>query len=97
MFGWTEREIVKRNLETMLLNRAEGDPGDAKPPDGLMGRIEAEVIANYQIKDWSKFAYITVEPPSYAYVVLVVVMALAQGGYWYWAFTNRDRKGSDSH
>ena len=41
------------------------------------------------IKDWSKFDYITVEPPTYVYIILVIVMASAQTGYWMWAFKNR--------
>lgn len=83
-FGWTEQEIVKRNLETLfILNR---------PSDDLIPKIRAEIQGNYVIKDWSKFDYLTVEPPWWAFVVLITVMGAAQGGFWYYARTNPENK-----
>lgn len=77
VFGWTEAELVKRNLETVLLE---------KGPD--LAAIEAEVRANYRIKDWSKFEYLTIEVPNWYFYVLIGIMVLVQGGFWAWAVCN---------
>ena len=79
-FGWTEREIVKRNLDTIFLEHAVDD--------NILPLVEREIRANYQIKDWHKFDYLTVEPPGWSYLVLLIVMAGAQGGLWWWANRN---------
>jgi hypothetical protein len=78
VFGWTEQEEVKKNLQTLLLTNELND--------NLMPKIESEVLAHYRLKDWSKFDYITVEPPAWAYLVLVGVMALVQTVLWLMAF-----------
>ncbi len=80
VFGWTEQEIVKRNLETILLQ----NPIDSS----ILPLIEKEIRASYTIKDWTKFDYITVEPPTWAYLVLVLVVVIVQSGYWFWAIIN---------
>ena len=84
VFGWTEKELVKKNLQTILL---EGPLGD-----GLIPKIEQEVRDRYLIKDWSKFDYITVEPPVWSFMVLVAVMVLVQACYWVFAFLNGQDK-----
>jgi hypothetical protein len=76
VFGWTESELVKRNLETILLS------GPSLPA------IESEIAKNYRIKDWSKFDYLRLEPPLWSFWVLVVVMVLVQGGWYYFASNN---------
>jgi len=80
VFGWTESELVKRNLETILL-RGPIDPT-------LLPKIEAEVTANYELKDWSKFDYISLEPPWWSYLVVLLVMAATQAGFLVWAYRN---------
>lgn len=82
VFGWTERDLVKANLQTILLK----GPIDTT----IIPKIEKEVTDNYKIKDWSKFDYITIEPPTWAYWVLLLVMVLTQGGFWAWALLNPD-------
>jgi hypothetical protein len=84
VFGWSESEVAKRNLESILLR----GPVD----DSIIPLVEAEIRANYVIKDWSKFDYISIEPPTWAYVVLLLVMAATQGGFWYWAMANPEKK-----
>jgi hypothetical protein len=83
-FGWTEQEIVKRNLETIFLLN--------KPSNDLIPKIEAEILDNYAIKDWTKFDYLTVEPPWWSFLVLVIFMVVAQGGFWYFAHANDENK-----
>ena len=81
VFGWTEEEIVKRNLESILLGHETG-------PE-LIPLIEKEIVDNYIIKDWSKFDYISVEPPWWTYLLLIIVMACTQTGFYFWAHYNK--------
>ena len=85
VFGWTEKEICKRNLETILLKNPIND--------SIIPLIEKEIIMNYVIKDWSKLDYITIEPPKWAYIALIFSMILTQGFFWWWARTNDINKG----
>lgn len=79
-FGWTEREDVKRNLESLALEKGVST---ATLPD-----IEAEIAANYIIKDWHKFDYINIPPPNWALWWYPVVLLITQGAYWFWALNN---------
>ena len=80
VFGWTEQEIVKRNLESILLE----NPVDTT----IIPLIEKEIIANYEIKDWSKFDYIALDPPGWCFIMLFFIMLITQGGFYYWAHMN---------
>ncbi|MFA7218917.1 MAG: hypothetical protein WC119_00130 [Synergistaceae bacterium] len=86
-FGWTEQEIVKRNIETIFLKFPVNDD--------ILLKIENEIRKNYVIKDWSKFDYIRVEPPRWAFMILVIIFIGTQGGLWAFAhyndFTDEDR------
>jgi hypothetical protein len=85
-FGWTESELVKRNLETIFL--------DHKINNDLIPLIKEEVIKNYTIKDWSKFDYISVEPPTWTYWLYIFLMILTQVLFWIWANQNEfDKNG----
>lgn len=84
VFGWTESELVKRNLATTLLEKGVDIPA-----------IEKEVRENYSLKDWSKFDYLSVEVPWYYYMWLMIIMAITQGGYWTWAHFNGLDKRSE--
>lgn len=84
VFGWTERDIVKRNIETILLtNRVE---------NGIIEKIEKEIQVNYQIKDWHKFDYLTLYPATGAIVIMIILMLGFQIGYWWWATHNEFEK-----
>lgn len=74
VFGWTESDLCKRNLETLFVE----NPASAS----LLPAIEAEVLARYEIKDWDKFDYITVEPPGWSYLVFFGVLLVTQGGLY---------------
>jgi len=71
VFGWTEQEIVKRNLENLLLE-------SSGVSTELIPQIEAEVSANYIIKDWHKFDYLSIEPPTWTYILFIFLMIVAQ-------------------
>lgn len=79
-FGWTESELVKRNLEDLFLH----NPID----HNLIPKICKEVTANYVKKNWHKFDYITIEPPAWSYWVYILVMVLVQGGLYAWFHFN---------
>lgn len=84
VFGWTEKDIAKRNLESLFMTNV--------PSDALIPEIEKVISKDYVIKDWSKFDYISVEPPTWAYIMVIVVMVAVQVGIWLWAFKNQEDK-----
>jgi hypothetical protein len=84
VFGWTESETCKRNLETLVLDHGVSA--------SLLPLIEREVEANFRAKDWKKFDYLTIEPPTWAYVVLVLAMLGSQVGWWIYASRNEHVK-----
>lgn len=85
-FGRTEDELVKRNLESLLLNN---EPGDA-----LLPGIKDEVMAHYAPRELPALGYFEVPPPRSAIPTLIVIMVLVQGGYWLRAYTNRSRRAA---
>lgn len=84
VFGWSESDLAKRNIESIMLEHAVDD--------SILPFIEAEIWKNYTSKDWHKFDYIKIEPPSWSYVVYLLVTALWCGGYWFWALNNEVSK-----
>lgn len=86
VFGWTDKDVVKKNLEELFLNNEIGD--------SLIPKIKSEIKENYVIKHWEDFDYLSVEPPTWSYVVLVLVMVLTQGAFWLWAEKNDLHEGS---
>jgi len=84
VFGWTEKENVKRNLETIILGN--------KMCNEILPKIEEEIRKNYVIKDWTKFDYITIEPPMYSYFILIALMVIVQVILWYAFMNNGENK-----
>ena len=80
VFGWTEQDIVKRNIETLLLTNPINN--------SLLPKIEQEIQKNYIIKDWKKFDYIKVSPPGWVYWVYVILTILIQLGLHIWILNN---------
>lgn len=80
VFGWSDSEICKRNLETILISNTVGAR--------TLGLIEKEITDGYTIKDWTAFDYITVEPPAWSYWVFAIVLIMAQGAFYLWANNN---------
>ncbi len=80
-FGWTESAQVKRNLESLFVTEPVSND--------LWPKLDAEIRQNYELKDWSKFDYLSVEPPAWAFWVLLAVMALTQGGWWAFSYFNK--------
>lgn len=80
VFGWTENEMVKKNLQSLLLEHPIND--------SIIPLIADEVAKNYVIKDWHKFDYISIDPPTWSYWVYFLVMALVQGLLYYFFHVN---------
>jgi len=74
VFGFTEREIVKQNIETILLNNPIND--------NILNNIELEVRRNYVIKDWKKFNYLSVSPSDWVYGWYFGLMFVIQIGLY---------------
>ncbi len=87
VFGWTEKNIVKENLQTLLLQ--------SPISDSLIPKIAEEVKADYTIKDWKKFDYITIEPPTWSYWIYLLLIVLTQGGLFYWYNVNEIDQSND--
>jgi hypothetical protein len=83
-FGWTEQEIVKRNLDALV--------GRTAIDKDVISLIESEVRENYIIKDWSKFDYIGISPPGWAYPVFLLATVAAQTGFYFFAHSNAHKK-----
>ena len=80
VFGWSDSEICKRNLETILLQN--------KIDTKVLPLLEKEITSGYQIKDWSSFDYLSVEPPTWSYWVFAIVLIVFQLGFYLWAYCN---------
>lgn len=75
VFGWTESEIAKVNLEQVLLTTAIND--------SVIPKIREIVIRDYRIKDWKKFDYLDVELPASLIIWYISIQILVCGG-WFW-------------
>lgn len=84
VFGWSESEICKRNIESILLSK----PID----DTLLPLLSSEITANYTIKDWSKFDYLTIEPRTGHYVWFFIILGLTQIGLYVYFHHNEFSK-----
>ena len=90
VFGWSNSEICKRNLESILLEHPINND--------VLPLIEKEIKTGYVIKEWEDFSYISVEPPRWSYFVLVISMIVTQTGFWLWAGSNEfDKEGTSNY
>lgn len=84
-FGWTDSKTCLRKLESIVLGH--GATNETLP------LIEAEIRADYKLKDWDKaFAHISVPPPTWAIWTYFTVAILSQIGFWWWARANEFTK-----
>lgn len=83
VFGWSESFLAKRNIETLFTSHP------ASPQ--LLKQVEQEIRIRYKIKDWSKFDYITVDPPMWSYPVFFLALILTQSGLY--VFFHRNEYG----
>jgi hypothetical protein len=80
VFGWTENELVKNNLQSILMSHPINND--------ILPLIVEEINKNYVIKDWSKFDYISVQPPIWSYWTFVILLVITQAGLYIWFHKN---------
>jgi hypothetical protein len=85
VFGWSESEDCKRRIEELVMQHGL--------TQALISPLEAEVQSHYVIKDWTKLDYLTVEPPTWSYVVYLAVILVAQGLLWLYFLHNEHQRG----
>lgn len=85
VFGWTESDVCKRNLESILLKGIN--------QTNLIQQIEKEVSNNYKLKDWKKFDYLRVEPKGYHFGIFFGAMIVTQIGLYIYFHKNEYSKG----
>ena len=84
VFGWTDSEIVKRNIQSHVLQYGLST--------NFMNFLYEEVVKNYKIKDWSKLDYIKVEPRISLIIWYIVWVSLIQGAATWWINNNEINK-----
>lgn len=84
VFGWTEAEEVKYNIQTIIQQQGVSPK--------VLPALRAEIQARYEPKDWSKFDYLTIEPPLWSYFVYLLVVGIVQSGMWVYFTLNENTK-----
>ena len=74
VFGWTEKEMVKKVVQSLLLEEPIND--------NLIPHIKEQIQRHYVIKDWHKFDYISIEPPHWSIWTYIIVMLVTQAGLY---------------
>jgi hypothetical protein len=86
VFGWTEKEIVKINLEQLLLQD--------KINDDIVPKIKEIVISDYIIKDWRKFDYLSVEIPTSIVLWYILGLVVVCSGFVFYSLKNEFDKSN---
>jgi hypothetical protein len=81
VFGWTEKNIVKRNIESLIFTY-----GVSKE---TLPKIEDEIVKNYTIRNWHEFDYMKIQPRTSTYVWFTIMMVITQAGFYWWASLNQ--------
>jgi len=88
---WQEAKFIGGKKNDLVL--CYGKVGTNVVWSRVFGWTEREIKSTYVKKDWSKFSYISIEPPTWAYITLISVMILTQLGLWLWFMFNDYDKG----
>lgn len=86
-FGWTDKKICLRQLESIVLEKGFSE--------ATLPLIEAEINADYILKDWKKFDYIKVPAPLWSIWTYIGVAGICQSLFWWWARTNEYSKNGN--
>lgn len=84
VFGWTDSELVKLNLQTIMMNN--------NVDKSIINKIESEIIKNYELVNWSQFDYIAIDLPWWAFPLTLILQLSAQFGFFLWAHHNEFSK-----
>jgi len=75
VFGWSESDICKRNIETILLKNTINN--------NIIPLVEKEIYENYKKREFTEdFAYLSVEPSGNHWLTFIVLMVLVQSGLY---------------
>lgn len=85
VFGWSESFFAKHQIEDVIMQTGA--------VDAAIPLIEKEVVANYTIKNWHKFDYLTVEIPTSCYWWELFAMFVVWGGWITFAMLNDMSQG----
>lgn len=88
VFGWTDEELVKQNLQTILLTNTVNN--------SIIPLLEKEILTSYKIKDWSKFDYLSVEPRTNHYIWFAILMVITQSGLYIFFHMNPFIQGDNA-
>ena len=80
VFSWSDADVCKKNLETILLNN--------KLDKKILPKIEKEIKDNFTKTNWKKFDHIQKPVATWVIVVYFIVTCLIQGGLFYWFHHN---------
>lgn len=80
VFGWTEKEDCKRNLQNIIMASTLDNT--------VLDKIRDEVSRNYVIKEWKKFDYITIEPTTGVIIWMLCATFFTQVGFYIFAMVN---------
>ena len=84
VFGWSDSNVCKHNLETIVL--------DNQMISSVTLLIRDEIMKNYEKKNWRDFDYISIEPPTWSYFLFIGIMLLVQSAMWFFFLTNPESK-----
>lgn len=80
VFGWSETKDFKRTLESELLSQPLGE---------TINLIKLHFENHpYIKKDWKKFDYISITPPTWSYFLFFAMMVITQGGLYIYFHKN---------
>lgn len=80
VFGWSKSDTCKLNIESLFLKE--------KKDDALLQKVKAEILSNYQRRNWHDFDHLSIEPGGWAWFWFIFISLLAHGGAVYFAITN---------
>lgn len=84
VFGWSDSDVLKKDLESLLLSEPIND--------NILLKIEALVMSGYEKTDWHKFDHLQVEPSGWAWFWFWTTMFLTQGGLYVYFHRNEHGK-----
>lgn len=66
VFGWSDSYLVKRNIETIVMNNGMNS--------STIDKIETEIKSGYKIVDWKKFDYLRQTSIHYSWFIIEIVL-----------------------
>lgn len=87
VFGWSKSDICKANIESLFLKNPRNNE--------LLEKVKAELLANYERRDWHDFDHLDIEPGGWAWFWFLFFVIGANGGLGYVFYRNLENKGGN--